>query len=129
MKFNHIGIACFSIEKTAPFYLGLGYSKSDTVFDPIQNVRICFLSHTEMPTLELLEPCDEKSPVNDTLRKNGVSPYHICYESDEIDNSVSKLKEMKFYPLSKPVSAVAFNGKKVCFLFRNDVGLLELVEK
>ncbi len=43
MKYHHIGIAVFNIEETAPFYIMQGYSKSQTVYDPIQNVNICFL--------------------------------------------------------------------------------------
>lgn len=134
MKYHHIGIAVFNIEETAPFYIMQGYSKSQTVYDPIQNVHICFLSYptgdgSKMPLIELIEPVDEKSPVYKILQKNGVSPYHICYEVENISDTITELKREKFIPLSKPVEAVAMSNKKVCFLFNKNIGLIELVEK
>ena len=42
MTFHHIGIASYDIEESSQFYLSQGYTKSETVYDPIQNVYICF---------------------------------------------------------------------------------------
>ena len=78
MKFHHIGVAVKDISATAAVYVTGGYKQSDTIFDPIQNVNICWLTKENMPVVELLEPVDETSPVNKILEKNGVTPYHIC---------------------------------------------------
>lgn len=139
MKFHHVGIACYDIEKTSQFYVALGYSKTDTVYDPIQNVNICFLTETNLENeknigggnncIELISPHDEKSPVNKNLQKNGVSPYHLCYSVKDIDTAIQELRSQCFIPVVKPVEAVAFGGKKVAFMFSKDVGLIELVEE
>ena len=63
-----------------------------------------------------------------TLEKVGVSPYHCCYEVDNIEDAVSELRIQKYILVSKPVEAVAFCGSRVCFLFNKNVGLIELVE-
>lgn len=42
-KFHHIGMAVKDIDATAAVYEGGGYRMSDIVFDPIQNVNICWL--------------------------------------------------------------------------------------
>ena len=42
MNFHHIGVATDSIEKTAEYYLEVGYKMSDIIFDPIQKVNITF---------------------------------------------------------------------------------------
>ena len=42
--FHHIGIAVFSIEKSSEFYENQGCEITETVFDPIQNVNICFIN-------------------------------------------------------------------------------------
>ena len=55
-RFHHIGIAVFSIDETAEMYLAAGYEKTETIFDPIQNVHICFLTKDGMPMMELLAP-------------------------------------------------------------------------
>ena len=128
MKFHHIGVAVKNISATAAVYLSGGYEQSETVFDPVQNVNICWLKRDGMPIVELLEPVDEKSPVNKTLEKNGVSPYHTCYLVEDIENAIKELRTMRYVVVSKPVSAVAINGSKVCFLYNKNVGLIELVE-
>ena len=129
MKFHHIGIAVKEIEKTAAVYVQGGYNKSTITFDPIQNVNICWLVKDGMPTIELLAPVDEKSPVNKTLEKNGVTPYHTCYIVDDIESAVKELRKQKYIIVSKPEPAVAINNCKVAFLYNKNIGLIELVEE
>lgn len=128
-RFHHIGVAVFDIDSTAKCYLEAGYSKTDTVYDPHQNVYICFLTKNGMPTIELLAPKDETSPVSKTLEKNGVTPYHLCYEVDDINKAIADLRKLKYIPLIKPIEACAIESRKVCFLFNKQVGLIELVER
>ena len=128
LRFHHIGIACHDIEATKPFYVALGYVASETVEDPIQNIFICFLDKLGMPKLELLAPVDEQSPVNRTLAASGVTPYHVCYEVEDLDATIKELKGQRFIRVSKPVPACAINNRRVCFLYNKDVGLIELVE-
>lgn len=127
-KFHHIGVATKDVDATASVYEQGGYHRSETVFDPIQNVNICWLTKKGMPTIELLAPVDEKSPVNKTLEKVGVSPYHCCYVVDNIEESIAELKKQRYILVSKPAEAVAFCGSRVCFLYNKNVGLMELVE-
>lgn len=128
MKYHHIGVACFDIDATADKYTTMGYSKGNTIYDPIQNVNICFLSHPEMPCVELLAPVDENSPVNGTLQKNGTGPYHTCYEVENLEDSVKKLRKLRYMIVKKPEPACAIDNRRVCFLFHKDMGLIELVE-
>ncbi len=128
MKFHHIGVAVKGIDATATVYEQGGYKRSASIFDPIQNVNICWLTKEGMPTVELLAPVDETSPVNKTLEKNGVTPYHTCYVVENIEETVAQLRKQKYVMVSKPAAAVAFCGSRVCFLFNKNVGLIELVE-
>ena len=128
MKFHHIGVAVNDIDDTAEMYVNAGYVKSEKVYDPIQNVHICFLKKEGMPTVELLAPNDESSPVFRTLQKSGVTPYHCCYEVDDIDDAILQLRKLRYVATSEPVPAVAIDGRRVCFLFNKKVGLIEIVE-
>ena len=129
MTFHHIGIVCFDIDETSRFYISHGYKRTEPVYDPIQNVIICFCtSETGMHCIELIAPKDASSPICKILQKNGVSPYHLCYETTELEQAISDLKKQKFLIVSKPAPAVAFGGKRVCFLFNKYVGLIELKE-
>ena len=127
-KFHHIGVAVKYLDATASVYEQGGYRRSASIFDPIQNVNICWLTKEGMPTVELLAPVDDTSPVNKTLEKNGVTPYHTCYVVDNIEETVAQLRKQKYVMVSKPAEAVAFCGSRVCFLFNKNVGLIELVE-
>lgn len=127
-KFHHIGVAVKDIIKTAAMYTDGGYEMSDVIYDPVQNVNICWLTKDGMPTVELLAPVDEKSPVCKMLEKNGVSPYHTCYEVENIDQAVAELRKQKYVLVSKPVEAVAIHNCKVAFLHHRHIGLIELVE-
>ena len=128
MKFHHIGMAVKSIDATAAIYEDGGYRMSDIVFDPIQNVDICWMTKEDAPIVELLAPVNDESPVNKTLEKVGVSPYHCCYVVN-IEAAVKELRAQKYVMVSKPAEAVAFCGSRVCFLFNKNVGLIELVEE
>lgn len=127
-KFHHIGIAVKNIDMTVAVYEKGGYAKSNIIFDPIQNVNICWLTKEGMPTVELLAPVNDHSPVCNVLEKNGVSPYHICYVVDNIDQAIADLRKQKYVMVSKPAVAVAIHNCKVAFLHNRHVGLIELVE-
>lgn len=127
-KFHHIGVAVKDLDATAAVYEQGGYKRSAAIFDSIQNVNICWLSKDGMPTVELLAPVDEQSPVNKTLEKVGVSPYHTCYVVENIEEACAALRKQKYIMVSRPAEAVAFCGSRVCFLFNKNVGLIELVE-
>jgi methylmalonyl-CoA/ethylmalonyl-CoA epimerase len=126
--FHHIGIATHSIKNTAQYYIDAGYSMSEIVYEPIQNVYITFLEKSLMPRIELLEPGSDKSPVSKIIEKSGVSPYHICYSVENIEQAITGLRKKRFLPLSQPVKSVAIDGKNICFLYNKEVGLIELVE-
>jgi methylmalonyl-CoA/ethylmalonyl-CoA epimerase len=127
--FHHIGIATSDIGKTAQYYLDAGFSMTDVITDPIQKVKITFLTKELTPRIELLEPVCEDSPVTQILAKSGVSPYHICYEVDDIERAINDLKRKRFIPMSKPVKAIALNNRLICFLYNVNVGLIEVLEK
>ena len=130
-QFHHIGIATYSIEGTARHYLDAGFTLSEIIFDQIQNVSIAFLEKEGMPLIELITPFPDHdhSPVSKIIKNNGVSPYHICYEVENIAAAIDELKKKKYIPLARPVNAVALNNRKIIFLFNKEVGLIELVEQ
>ncbi len=130
MRFHHIGVATNNIAMTAQQYSIFGYQiLSEIIFDPIQNVYIAFMEKEGSPRVELVAPVNENSPILNTINKNGTTPYHFCYEVDNIVEEVKKLKKLKFILISKIVPAVAFKNRLVCFLYNKDAGLIELLNK
>jgi len=127
-QFNHIGIATRSIEATCNLYANMGYSRSEIYIDEFQKVKIQFLTHMNSPMIELIEPISSISPISKILDKNGVTPYHICYEVIDFELSINNLTKNNFIKLSKPLNAVAFNNRRIIFLYNTSFGLIELLE-
>lgn len=69
--FHHIGVAVPKIEGCLQWYKSLGYNAKELMFDAVQNVNICFLCGECRPLIELVEPVDISSPINDILKKWG----------------------------------------------------------
>lgn len=130
LTFHHIGYVTDDIAQTAAFYLKTGYEATDIITDEIQQVKICFLSKADFPLIELIEPNNEKAALNKILKKNGVAPYHVCYETDDINLAFDKFtEEYGFIPLFRPVEAIALNNRLICYLYKKEVGFIELVNK
>lgn len=128
MVYHHIGIACNDIDATAKHYERLGYRRTENIVDELQNIKICFLDHDTMPRLELLAAVNENSPVVQILKKNGTTPYHICYTVPNIAETIKQLKKRHYIVVSKPKPACALDNHNVAFLYQQDVGLIELLE-
>lgn len=129
IRFHHIGIACKDIKKTAQQYIELGYNPENTIEDPLQNVYVCFLHKDSMPSIELLAPLNDKSPILKILQKNGTSPYHICYAVNDLHDGIKHFKQKKYILVSKPKYSSAIEGAEVAFLYNPDMGLIELTDK
>ncbi len=135
MRVNHIGYLVKDIEKSIAIFQSLGYEKISEIFTddkaPVnekpRNVYICFMKNRET-CIELVSPIDESSDVFSTLKRQGEGPYHICYEVESLKDSVSSLTKEGWLVLKRPARAIAFDGAEVVFLFRNNIGMIELVE-
>lgn len=63
------------------------------------------------------------------LSKNGPTPYHVCYKSNNIEGDIEKLQK-EHYKVAIPLApAIAFGGKRVVFLYSLSIGLIEIVEE
>lgn len=126
-SFHHVGVAVRSIrDAVASYSQTLGARvESETIHDPEQGVRICFVKLGDL-RIELLEPAAEPSPVDGVL-KRGVAIYHVCYEVDNLDDALSRVSEHGHPIVSPPKPAAAFGGRRVAFFTCRGL-LIELVE-
>ena len=121
-----------SIDKAVPVYRDLfGYELVSGPFDdPIQKVAVCFLARSAPGeiVIELVAPLGDDSPVNRTLAKGG-SAYHVCYEVPDLDETLAQLKDKGCLIVSKPVPAVAFDNRRIAWLYTPTRQLVEMLEK
>ena len=128
-NFHHIGVAVNSIEKARLFYEKGGYVVSDTIIESNQKVKVAYANKEDQPTIELLEPLDDKSPVNNILKKNGCTPYHLCFEVENLEEAVKEAKSLGYFPLSQPVPGHGLNDALMVFIYNKNVGLVQIMEK
>jgi methylmalonyl-CoA/ethylmalonyl-CoA epimerase len=127
-KIEHIGYITKSIEKTAESFKVLGYTVGDIVNDDTQKTRICFLRKEGELAIELVEPYPENATMQKMLKK-GTTPYHTCYTVPDVQAVYDQLKKLGFAPLFSPVAAPAFENRLICYFWKNDIGLIEVVEQ
>ncbi len=127
--FHHLGIATRNIEKCVSVYRELGYSISRIKIEPSQNVKICFLSKEGSPTLELVEPLNNDTPVSNIVKNSGTTPYHTCYKVENLVQSINELEELNFRLLFEPIVSEVLDQGMFCYLFSSVTGLIELYQQ
>jgi len=129
MRLHHVGIVVDDIERHGTRYaeqFGL-QPLSAIVTDPIQRVQVQFWGDGREVSLELIQPLDDDSPVSRFLEKGG-GLNHLCFEVEDITAAVEHAQTKGAICIGGPVPAVAFNGRRIAFLFFRDIGLVEFVE-
>jgi methylmalonyl-CoA/ethylmalonyl-CoA epimerase len=131
-KLLHIGVAVPSLDTTAEALSSLfGYRVVSGPFDdPIQKVRVNFLaqSNKDAAEIELIAPLSEDSPIQSMLAKNGGGAYHLCFETSDLEAALEHAKKNGCIVVSTPVPAVAFQGRRIAWIYTRSRQLFELVE-
>ena len=129
MVIDHIGIVVESIEEAEAYYtthFGLRAS-GDRVVDPLQDVELQFLTDTAGSRIELIRPLTPDSPAARALEHGG-GLNHICYRVSDLESSLQALVARSAKVVRPPLPAVAFDGRRVAFLYTRQRELVELVE-
>jgi len=126
---HHIGYAVPDIDKALVEFAALGWKTcSDVTDDESRQVKIVFMEQSGYK-IELVAPLSDESPIKKTLKKGSGTPYHICYEVDNLEAAEAELKKAKFIPFKKAAVAPAISGRRVEFMYAKQNGVIELVEK
>lgn len=131
-KLRHVGVAVPKLGPTTNALEALfGYKVVSGPFDdPIQKVSVNFLAKSEndVAEIELIAPLSEESPITSMLAKGGGAAYHLCFETSDIEQAVAHAKDNGCIIVSPPVPAVAFNGRRIAWIYTRSRQLFELVE-
>lgn len=132
LQFHHIGVAVADIDKALPHYREmLGYTVVDGPYDdPIQRVKVAFITNPNAanPCIELIAPLDKEAPVNRYLSKDA-GAYHLCFTVDDMEATLSAVRSKGWMLISGPVPAVAFQMRRIAWLFMPTRQLVEVVER
>ncbi len=130
MRLHHIGIVVKSLEKSGEEYARSLHLEPRTgiIFDPLQQVRLQFWALPgDATVIELIEPAGPESPARRALEKGG-GLNHLCYEVPDIEAAVAQAREQGALQTREILSAVAFDGRRVAFVYYRLLGLIEFLE-
>ncbi len=126
MKFHHIGFLTKNINKSLKDFLPLKYKKITKIIDDKKfRVKILFIKNGNN-TIELVNPYKVNFGLNKLINKENYS-YHFAYITKSFEKDIKKLRK-KFKLIINPTPAIAFKGKKVCFLKMKNNFIIELIE-
>lgn len=128
-KISHIAIVVPDLEEAMSFWVEiLGLPLTHVEHVPDQDVDVAFLPSGESE-IELLEPVSEESGVSRFMQKRGPGMHHICFEVDDIDAMLKRMKDSGI-PLINEQPTIGTGGKKIAFVHPKGTGgvLVELYE-
>ncbi len=127
MKIHHIGYLVKKTDKAIKAFQGLGFTLTkDVVLDEYRQADICFLEKDGY-VVELVSPVSKDSVVAELMKTHGNTPYHICYETDNMEETINELMQQHYVVCSETHSAVALNNRNVCFMIHPYLGMIELL--
>ena len=129
MTIHHIGYLVKRLERARKAFEELDYCvEQETVRDEYRKIDILFLTKDGY-RVELVSPYDSSSVVAGLLPRIGNSPYHVCYEVDDMDAEIERLRDSHYVVSSSPAPAPACGNALVAFLVHPYLGMIELLQK
>ena len=97
--------------------------------DPLQTAFVQFLRlRGDTSYLELVAPDSAASKLTQVSRRGG-SLHHLCYMAGTLELEIARLESTGLRLISEPKPAVAFAGRRICWLLSIDQVPIELVER
>ena len=129
IRFHHFGLALNDFSRALAYYRNLRYDCTPPIIEPQHNVEVVFCYSEQYPSVELVKPINEKSPVVNYLKNNNEIIYHTCYELDDVERDIKVLfSNNKAICVEKPKPSIAFDGRLASFYLVNNVGLIEILQ-
>ena len=128
---HHVGYAVKSIESISDLYVRrFGYEvRTPVIHDPSQTALVQFLALPgDRVYLEFVSPDGPESRLMHAVRKGG-GLNHLCYITHNIEIATDLMIETGMMVISPPQPAVAFAGRRICWLLGEDPLPIELVER
>ena len=129
-KIDHIGIVVPNIKQSIKHYENIfGVTSSAIVVSEAQKVKISFIEFSNIK-IELIQPLDQTSPINNFLNKNpNGGLHHLGIEVNDINKNYKIAQELNLEPIDEP--SKGYHGKLLFFLHPKKMmnTLIELLSK
>jgi methylmalonyl-CoA epimerase len=128
-RLDHIAIAVPDLEAAITRFVDdLGIELGGREDVPSESTSTVFLP-IDGTQIELIHPMNGQGPVATYLEKRGGGLHHLCFETDDIEADMKRLKE-KGYRFLSDVPKPGAHGSRVAFIHPKSAGgvLIELAE-
>lgn len=125
---DHIAVTTPTFERTLNDFLGLRGTRlvRGPGLNVTQRVSYAFVKLADGMTVEILGARAD-SPIQRHVDSGG-GPYHFCFAVADLQKSIAAAVSGGARVVVDPVPDVAFDGRRVAFLFHESQGLFEFVE-
>lgn len=128
MKIHHVGYLTKNLDKSKLLFENLGFFvEKEKAYDELRKIHIVFMLNDNY-RIELVEPDGEQSPIWGLLKRYKNTPYHFCYQVEDMNTAVKKMRKEGHVMISKPMPASCMDNKLCCFMLHKDMGIIELSE-
>ncbi|RHC57277.1 VOC family protein [Enterocloster bolteae] len=91
MKIHHVGYLTKNLNKSKFLFEKLGFIvEKEKAYDALRKIHIVFMLNGDY-RIELIEPDGEESSVWGLLKRYKNTPYHFCYEVDDMNVAVKNM--------------------------------------
>jgi len=128
---DHLGIAVKNLDESIKKWCGVfGLPPPQKEKMEERGVEVAALNIGKGPSVELIAPAGNDSPVEKFLRKKGEGIHHFCFQVENLDKKIQELKSKGIrFVQSEPVSGAS--GSRIIFIHPENLNgvLIELKEK
>ena len=131
MKFHHVALVVSDIAKSSKIIKSdLKIIKTGKIYkDKIIGVKLRFLDLNDNTKLELIQPLNNKSPINKFLEKKNTSNiHHLAYTCKDLDKTCNNLRKKGYGFLTNFLDVKAFMYIRAIFLLSPLNFIVELIE-
>lgn len=131
LDFHHLGLATSNLNSTLKILKSLGYNVDSIKINKAFNVRNAICKSSKMPKIEVISKIKgSKSPIDNLLKKQSNSIYHICYMSNNLNDTLKSFKKNKidYTRVSNPEFS-PFEGVYSSFFYISGIGLVEIMDR
>jgi methylmalonyl-CoA/ethylmalonyl-CoA epimerase len=129
---HHFGYVVSSLPEALNGFAGSMGARviSEVIHDARQDVYVAFLQPPSQDSvqLELVAPASATSPVMAFAQKGG-GLHHVCYEVDDLDETLAQARRRKCLPVRPPKPAAAFHGRRIAWIITPERLLIEYLER
>jgi len=129
---HHLGFVVASIADSAERFTRAirGAWDGRIIHDPVQTVHVTFLQQPSPAEalIELVQPDGPQSRVTAFLSRGG-GLHHLCYEVDGLEEQLQYSRSVGAVVTQKPAPAVAFDGRRIAWIYTRDKLLVEYLER